>query len=88
VVAGPAPRVGAGGRIVASADGGDSWEPAGDGIDVPMPDMVERFVDAPDGSVWAICSRGRLLRAEPGEWSWTSALPAGADVHVEAVAFA
>ena len=49
LLAGPAPRVGAEGRIVVSADGGDSWEPAGDGIDVPMPDMVELFVDAPDG---------------------------------------
>jgi photosystem II stability/assembly factor-like uncharacterized protein len=88
LVAGPAPRVGRDGRIVVSADGGDSWDPAGAGIDVPMPDMVERFIDAPDGSVWAICSRGRLLRAEPGEWSWASALPAGADVHVKAVAFA
>jgi photosystem II stability/assembly factor-like uncharacterized protein len=88
LVAGPAPRVGAEGRIVVSADGGDSWEPAGDGIDVPMPDMVELFVDAPDGEVWAICSRGRLLRATPGGWTWTSALPAGSDVIVKAVAFA
>ena len=88
LIAGPAPRVGAEGRIVVSADGGDSWEPAGDGIDVPMPDMVELFVDAPDGEVWALCSRGRLLRATPGEWTWTSALPAGSDVTVKAVAFA
>jgi photosystem II stability/assembly factor-like uncharacterized protein len=86
VVAGPAPRVGRGGRIVVSADGGDSWAPAGDGIDVPMPDMVELFVPAPDGSVWAVCSGGRLLRATPGEWSWSSALPAGADVVVKSVA--
>jgi hypothetical protein len=50
--------------------------------------MVELFVDAPDGEVWAICSRGRLLRATPGEWSWSSALPAGADATVKAVAFA
>jgi len=88
LLAGPAPRVGAEGRIVVSADGGDTWEPAGDGIDVPMPDMVELFVDAPEGDVWAICSRGRLLRATPGEWSWSSALPAGADVNVKAVTFA
>ena len=88
VLAGPAPRVGRGGRIVVSADGGDSWEPAGDGIDVPMPDMVELFVPAPDGTVWAICSRGRLLRAAPGEWSWSSALPPDADVNVKSLAFA
>jgi hypothetical protein len=42
---------------------------------VPMPDMVERFAVAPDGDVWAVCSRGRLLRATPGEWRWESVLP-------------
>ena len=88
VLAGPAPRVGRDGRIVVSRDGGDTWEPAGNGIDVPMPDMVELFVAAPDGTVWAICSRGRLLRAEPDEWSWASALPPDAGVEVKAVAFA
>jgi hypothetical protein len=87
VLAGPALRVGRGGRIVVSADGGDTWEPAGSGIDVPMPDMVELFVAAPDGSVWAISSRGRLLRATPGAWSWSSALPAGSGLAVESLAF-
>jgi hypothetical protein len=52
-----------------------------------MPDMVELFVAAPDGSVWAICSGGRLLRATPGEWSWASALPPHAGVTVKSVAF-
>jgi photosystem II stability/assembly factor-like uncharacterized protein len=88
LLAGPAPRVGRGGRIVVSADGGDSWEPAGHGIDVPMPDMVELFVAAPDGTVWAICSGGRLLRAAPDDWSWSSALPPEARVSVRSVAFA
>jgi photosystem II stability/assembly factor-like uncharacterized protein len=88
VLAGPAPRVGRDGRIAVSRDGGDTWEPAGDGIDVPMPDMVELFVAAPDDTVWAICSRGRLLRAEPDDWSWTSPLPPDAGVEVKAVAFA
>src|SRR5919107_2079875 len=32
VLAGPAPRVGRGGRIVVSADRGGTWAPAGDGI--------------------------------------------------------
>jgi photosystem II stability/assembly factor-like uncharacterized protein len=84
LLAGPAPRVGRDGRIVVSGDGGDTWEPAGD---VPMPDMVELFVAAPDGLIFAICSRGRLLCAEPGVWSWSSALPADADVEVKSVAF-
>ena len=70
-----------------SSDGGDTWEPAGHGIDVPMPDMVELFVPAPDGTVWAICSGGRLLRAAPDDWSWSSALLPGADVSVKSVAF-
>ena len=43
---------------------------------------------APDGSVWAMCSQGRLLRATPGDWTWSSALPPGADVEVKSVAFA
>jgi photosystem II stability/assembly factor-like uncharacterized protein len=88
LLAGPAPRVGRDGRIVSSRDGGDTWEPAGDGIDVPMPDMVELFVAAPDGTVWAICSQGRLLRAAPDDWSWSSALPPQASVTVKSVAFA
>jgi hypothetical protein len=79
VLAGPAPRVGRGGRIVVSADGGDTWQPAGTGVDIPMPDMVELFVAAPDDSFWAICFRGRLLRASPENWSWSSPLPFDAD---------
>jgi photosystem II stability/assembly factor-like uncharacterized protein len=84
LLAGPARRVGRDGRIVSSSDGGDTWERAGDGLD----DMVELFVAAPDGAILAICSRGRLLRAEPGAWSWSSPLPADADVEVKSVAFA
>lgn len=82
----PAARVGREGAIMVSADGGDTWEPAGDGLEAPMEDMVERFVAAPDASVWAICSRGRLLRAEPDEWTWTP-VPGTAGLTVESVAF-
>jgi photosystem II stability/assembly factor-like uncharacterized protein len=87
VVAGPAPRVGRGGRIVVSCDGGDSWAPAAAGIDVPMPDMVELFIAAPDDTVWALCSGGRLLRAAPEDWSWSSSLPPRAAITVKSVAF-
>jgi photosystem II stability/assembly factor-like uncharacterized protein len=87
LLAGPAPRVERGGRIVVSADGGDTWERAAAGVETPMPDMVERFLAAPDESVWAICSAGRLLRTPPDEWAWSSALPAGAELAVESVAF-
>ena len=86
LLAAPAPRVGGGGRIVVSADGGDSWEPASGGVETPMSDMVERFVPAPDGDVWAICSGGRLLRATPGEWRWESTLPPA--VQIRSLAFA
>jgi photosystem II stability/assembly factor-like uncharacterized protein len=87
ILAAPAPHVGREGRIVVSADGGDSWTPAGDGIATPMPDMVERFVAAPDDTIWAICSGGRTLRAAPGEWSWHAPLPGGTELKAESVSF-
>ena len=86
VLAGPAKAVGQQGRIVISSDGGSSWEPAGEGIEEPMTDMVEVFLAGPDGSVWAICAAGRLFRAEPGEWVWQSVgLPES--ITVESVCF-
>jgi photosystem II stability/assembly factor-like uncharacterized protein len=87
VLAGPASQVGRDGRIVVSMDGGDTWEPAGTGVETPMPDMVELFVAAPDGGIWAICSQGRLLRATPGDLSWSSVLPPDADLTVKSLAF-
>lgn len=87
LLAGPAQKVGAQGRIEVSADAGDTWQPAGAGIETPMADMVELFLPAPDDSVWAICSGGRLLRAEPGPWAWRPLLPAGTNIEVQAVAF-
>lgn len=85
LLAAPAKRVGAEGRIEVSSDGGESWEAAGAGLDTPMYDMVELFVPAPDGTIWAICSQGRLLQAEPGEWHWRSALPEDAEISAESV---
>ena len=87
LLAAPAKRVGAQGRIEVSANGGSSWQPAGQGIEQPMVDMVELFVAAPDDSIWAICSGGRLLRAEPDDWQWRSLLPDNAAVEVQSVAF-
>lgn len=87
LLAGPAKNVGEQGRIEVSSDQGDTWQPAGAGIEHPMTDMVERFLAAPDGTVWAICAAGRLFRADPGAWQWRSPLPAGVTLDVEAVAF-
>lgn len=87
VLAGPAPYVGREGRIEVSKDKGESWEPAGNGIETPMPDMVELFVVAPDESIYAVCSGGRLLRSAPGDWNWQSALPKGQPDNVVSVSF-
>ena len=87
LLAGPAPEVARQGRIEVSTDQGESWEPAATGIDTPMPDMVELFVPAPDGSVYAVCSGGRLLRSAPDDWRWTSALPAGRKDDAVSVSF-
>lgn len=87
VLSGPAPRVGEAGRIVTSTDDGASWQPAAGGIETPMPDMVELFVPAPDGSVFAVCSGGRLLRADPDQWRWASVLPPDKAQRVVSVTF-
>lgn len=87
VLAGPAPEVGRRGRIEISTDGGESWEPAGEGIETPMPDMVELFVPAPDGTIHAVCSGGRLMRSAPDVWRWYSALPPGQPENIVSVSF-
>jgi BNR/Asp-box repeat len=87
VLAGPAPEVGRRGRIEVSTDEGESWQPAADGIDIPMHDMVELFVPAPDETIYAVCSGGRLLRSAPDAWSWRSALPDGEAAHAVSVGF-
>jgi hypothetical protein len=91
ILASPAKSVGREGRIVVSVDGGESWQPAGEGIQKspqePMADMVERFQPAPDGSVWAVCSGGKLFRALAGEWKWSSVVTLPAGVTTESVCF-
>lgn len=90
LLAGPAPDVGESGRIVVSTDWGATWLSASHGIDTPMPDMVELFVPSPDNTIYAICSGGRLLVAEPadpGNWHWRSVLPDHADIKVQSVSF-
>ena len=89
VLASPAQQVGRSGKIVVSSDRGKSWEPAGNDVEDPMTDMVELFVPAPDGSIWAIFSQGRLFRAEPGEWKWRPVLEStvNPDLQVESICF-
>lgn len=87
VLAGPAPEVGRRGRIEVSDDDGQSWRPASDGIDTPMPDMVELFVPAPDGTIYAVCSAGRLLRSAPDAWRWHPALPTDRPANAVSVSF-
>jgi hypothetical protein len=85
LLAGPAERTDHGGWIEVSSDGGETWQPADAGVETPMPDMVEKLVPAPDGSIWAICSAGRLFRAMPGEWQWQQV---ASRLVVDAVSFA
>lgn len=87
LLAGPAPRVGAEGRIKVSSDGGDTWAAASDGISTPMEDMVELFVAAPDDRIWALCSRGRLLRADAGEWQWETVAGQDDGIVVQSITF-
>lgn len=70
VLAGPAYQVGKGGRIMVSSDQGQTWDFAGEGIEDPMEDMVEGFFASPDGSIFAICSQGRLFCTYTGKWNW------------------
>jgi photosystem II stability/assembly factor-like uncharacterized protein len=86
VVAGPSPNVGRDGRIEVSYDQGDSWEPASEGIHTPMPDMVESFVETPDGRIWAICSGGTLLESRSDVVRW-STVRGVEKLQVESVAF-
>jgi photosystem II stability/assembly factor-like uncharacterized protein len=86
VIAAPAPVVGNQGRIEVSHDNGDSWIAASAGIDIPMEDMVETFVEAPNGKVWAICSHGTLLESDTTSIHWTP-VPGSESLRVESVAF-
>jgi photosystem II stability/assembly factor-like uncharacterized protein len=66
------------GCINLSEDGGQSWQPASDGLQVPWPrHMVERFTQV-GSRLLAVLSNGDLIQAEirpaPHTWSWRSVL--------------
>ena len=86
VLAGPSPNVGRHGRIEVSNDQGSTWESASTGIKTPMEDMVESFLETPDGRVWAICSGGTLLESKTDEIRW-SPVPGTEHLDVDSVAF-
>jgi photosystem II stability/assembly factor-like uncharacterized protein len=69
ILAGPARYVGAMGRVERSTNGGDSWALASDGFDIPMNNMVERFVGV-GSHVMAAMSDGDLFIAKRGVWMW------------------
>jgi photosystem II stability/assembly factor-like uncharacterized protein len=77
VLAGPALGIGRKGRIMGSVDGGETWGLLSDGLDAPMVDMVERFAFSParPEDVFAVTSRGEVLRAERGIWTWKRLWP-------------
>lgn len=69
LLAGPARYAGAMGRVERSTNGGDSWALASDGFDIPMNNMVERFVGV-GSHVMAVMSDGDLCIAKRGVWMW------------------
>jgi photosystem II stability/assembly factor-like uncharacterized protein len=75
MILGPADNVDANGRIEESRDGGKSWSPASDGVNVPWRrGMVERFFQA-DDELFAVLSNGQLLNTPLNKLDWQSVLP-------------
>ncbi len=70
LVLGPAETVDRGGRIEESRDGGQSWQPASNGLETPWPrHMVERFYQI-DDQLLAVLSNGELLASPLNRLSW------------------
>jgi hypothetical protein len=78
LIFGPARGVGVGGRIEASADGGQTWKLASDGLTVPwsrtMPERLRQIGD----ELFCVLDDGRLLAAPLDNLVWTPIL---SDVH-------
>src|SRR5581483_5210443 len=69
-ILGPADGVDRDGRIEESRDGGETWQPASDGLAVPWKNhMVERFKQVGD-ELFAILSNGEIFAARVEEWKW------------------
>jgi hypothetical protein len=64
-----------GGRIEETRDGGNTWQPAAQGLDVPWADhMVERFAQVEDELV-AVLSDGALFSRDFVRTDWRRLLP-------------
>ena len=76
LIFGPADDVDSNGRIETTRDGGRTWSSASDGLPVPWRrGMVERFFRS-DEDLFAVTSRGELLRADLAALHWRQVLPA------------
>ncbi len=75
ILLGPADDVDRNGRIEETRDGGLSWQPAGQGLDVPWRrHMVERFYQS-GPELLAVLSNGELLSAPLASLAWRPILP-------------
>lgn len=75
LVAGPADGVSRNGRVEESRDGGRSWQPASNGMQVPwVRHMVERFTHA-DDQLFVVLSNGELWSRKLIGPKWARVLP-------------
>jgi photosystem II stability/assembly factor-like uncharacterized protein len=75
LIFGPAASVDQNGRIEASYDGGETWQPAAKGLEIPWSEhMVERFFQM-DYELLAVLSNGELVAAPLPTLQWRQILP-------------
>jgi hypothetical protein len=74
MILGPADGVDRNGRIEETHDGGQTWQPASQGLPVPWRNsMVERFAHF-EGTLFAVLSNGTLLAASLDDLRWAPIL--------------
>jgi BNR/Asp-box repeat protein len=84
LILGPADGVDRNGRIEESRDGGESWSPASNGLQVPWRrGMVERFFQMED-ELFAVLSNGQLLSTSLPALAWRRVLSDIDDVNAVA----
>lgn len=85
IIAGPADGVSKNGRIEESRDGGNTWQPAFDGMPAPWPHhMVERFYPI-GGQLFAVLSNGQLWAKPLDQSRWHHVLPQVTDIKALAI---